>query len=116
MQKLFVIGSFIAVLFLTGCSKNPLQKMSSEEAAQLLVNACTDAMEAMGVYEPGISSRYAQCMEHRVKEGFDCNTLYGAMAKQFMQQGIHVSKRQVQDSTFYAQIREELNLRAIFSK
>lgn len=116
MRQLLVIGSLITVLFLTGCSENPLKKMSSEESARVLVNACADAMEIMGFHEQGISSRYAQCMEHRVNEGFDCNALYDAMAMQLVQQGISVSSRQIQDAPFYAQVREDLKQRAFFSK
>lgn len=115
MRQLLIIGSLISVL-LTGCSENPLKKMPPEESARVLVNACADAMESMGFHEQGISSRYAQCMEHRVKAGFDCNALYDAMAKQIVQQGINVSSRQIQDASFYAQVQGDLKQRAFFSK
>lgn len=116
MRQLLVTGSLITALVITGCSKNPLKKMPSDEAARILINTCAEAMEVMGFHEQGISSRYAQCLEHRVNNGFDCNALYDAMSKNLVDQGIKVSSKQIQDASFYAQVQQDLKQRAFFSK
>jgi uncharacterized lipoprotein YajG len=115
MHHQFITGILTATLMLTGCSGNPLQKKPADEAARLLSNASSEAMESIGVHERGISDQYAQCMEKCTKSTFDCATLYQAMAKKLTEQGISVSAAQIQDRKLYARIKEELQQRSYFS-
>lgn len=115
MHHQFITGILTATLILTGCSGNPLQEKPTDEAARLLSNASAEAMERIGIHEPGISNRYAQCMEKRTKSTFDCATLYQAMAKKLTEQGVSVSAAQIQDRKLYVRIKEELQQRSYFS-
>ncbi|WP_058535363.1 putative periplasmic lipoprotein [Legionella saoudiensis] len=116
MKLRLLIGSCFAMVLLTACSENPLNKISADEAARLVINACTDAMEEQGFHESGISARYAQCMEQRANASFNCDALYHMMAIKLIEQGISISSTQVQDHKVYARIKDELQQRAYFSR
>lgn len=115
MQHQMITGTLLAILLLSSCSKNPLQEQPVDEAARLLSNASSEVMESMGVHEPGISDRYAQCMEHRAKSSFDCGAFYNAMAHNLAQKGFSVRRAQIQDPKLYARVKDELQQRSFFS-
>ena len=115
MNKLLKPTILLACILLTACSGNPLQKQSTEDSARLLSEACATAMKRLGFKEPGMSDRYAQCMEQKTNPTFNCQRLYQNMTDVLNEQELNLNTSHLTDKKLYEQVKEELKQRSYFS-
>ena len=115
MRATFKPMVILLASLLSACSGNPLQHKPIEATARILMSASNSAMNQLGFKEPSMSDRYRLCMTHRMKEGFNCEALYQAMADTLLHQGIKVRPAHLNDKAFYQRIAVELEQQSYFS-
>lgn len=97
------LTTLVLILGLSACSDpNPLAEKSLDESARLLfTHAATSATVING------GDTYRQCMEGQ-HSNKTCQTLYQAMSRSLIREGLAISPKQVADKNLYQRLSARL--------